>query len=59
MAQPPKVEKYGEFGVTAQPVIEVQPSFIRNSFHQFFVCVPPYQPKSFWAEGHFRQPLIC
>jgi hypothetical protein len=46
MAQPPKVEKYGEFGVTAQFVIEVQPLSIRNSFHQFFARVPSYQPKS-------------
>jgi hypothetical protein len=46
MAQPPKVEKHGEFGVTAQFVIEVQPLFIRNSFQQFFACVPSYQPKS-------------
>src|SRR4029077_10715614 len=30
MAQPPKVEKHGQFGVTAQFVIEVQPLFIRN-----------------------------
>jgi hypothetical protein len=36
MAQPPKVEKHGEFGVTAQFVIEVQPLLIRNSFQQFF-----------------------
>jgi hypothetical protein len=40
MAQPPKVEKHGEFGVTAQFVIEVQPLFIRNGFQQFFACVP-------------------
>jgi hypothetical protein len=46
MAQPPKVEKHGEFGVTAQFVIEVQPLFIRNSFQQFFACVPSDQPKS-------------
>jgi hypothetical protein len=46
MAQPPKVEKHGEFGVTAQFVIEVQPLFIRNSFQQFFACVLSYQPKS-------------
>jgi hypothetical protein len=46
MAQPPKVEKHGEFGVTSQFVIEVQPLFIRNSFQQFFACVPSYQPKS-------------
>jgi hypothetical protein len=46
MAQPPKVKKNGEFGVTAQFVIEVQPLFIRNSFQQFFACVPSYQPKS-------------
>jgi hypothetical protein len=32
MAQPPLVEKHGEFGVTSQFVIEVQPLFIRNSF---------------------------
>jgi hypothetical protein len=36
MAQPPKVEKHGECGLTAQFVIEVQPLFIRNSFQQFF-----------------------
>jgi hypothetical protein len=41
-----KVEKHGEFGVAAQFVIEVQPLFIRNSFQQFFACVPSYQPKS-------------
>jgi hypothetical protein len=35
MAQPPKVEKHGEFGVTSQFVIEVQPLFIRNRFQQF------------------------
>jgi hypothetical protein len=46
MAQPPKVEKLGEFGMTAQFVIEVQPLFIRNSFQQFFACVPSFQPKS-------------
>jgi hypothetical protein len=46
MAQPPKVEKHGEFGVTAQFVIELQPLFIRSSFQQFFACVPSYQPKS-------------
>jgi hypothetical protein len=46
MAQPPKVEKHGEFGVTSHFVIEVQPLFIRNSFQQFFACVPSYQPKS-------------
>ena len=45
MVQPPKVEKHGEFGVTAQFVIELQPLFIRNSFQQFFACVPSYQPK--------------
>jgi hypothetical protein len=45
MAQPPKVEKHGEFGVTSQFVIEVQPLFIRNSFQQFFACVPSYQSK--------------
>jgi hypothetical protein len=32
MAQPPKVEKHGDFGVTSQFVIEVQPLFIRNNF---------------------------
>jgi hypothetical protein len=32
--------------VTSQFVIEVQPLFIRNSFQQFFACVPSYQPKS-------------
>jgi hypothetical protein len=36
MAQPPKVEKHGEFGVTSQFVIEVQPSLIRNSFQTVF-----------------------
>jgi hypothetical protein len=36
MAQPPKVEKHGEFGVTSQFVIEVQPLFIRNSFQTVF-----------------------
>ncbi len=46
MAQPPKVEKLGEFGMTAQFLIEVQPLFIRNSFQQFFACVPSFQPKS-------------
>jgi hypothetical protein len=46
MAQPPKVEKLGEFGMTAQFVIEVQPLFIRNSFQQFFACVPSFRPKS-------------
>jgi hypothetical protein len=46
MVQPPKVEKYNEFGVTSQFVIEVQPLFIRNSFQQLFACVPSYQPKS-------------
>jgi len=46
MAQPPKVEKRGEFGMTAQFVIEVQPLFIRNSFQQFLACVPSFQPKS-------------
>jgi hypothetical protein len=46
MAQPPKVEKHGEFAVTAQFVIEVQPLFIRNSFQQFFACAPSDQPKS-------------
>jgi len=46
MAQPPKVEKHGEFGVTAQFVIELQPLFIRSSFQQFFACVPSHQPKS-------------
>jgi hypothetical protein len=46
MAQPPKVEKHGEFGVTSQFVIEVQPLFIRNSFQQFFACVPSHQSKS-------------
>jgi hypothetical protein len=35
MAQPPKVEKHGEFGVTSQFVIEVQRLFIRNGFQQF------------------------
>jgi hypothetical protein len=43
MAQLPKVEKHGVFGVTAQFVIEVQPLFIGNSFQQFFSCVPSYQ----------------
>jgi hypothetical protein len=37
-----KVEKHGEFGVTAQFVIEVQPLFIRNGFQQFFAWVPSY-----------------
>jgi hypothetical protein len=46
MAQPPKVEKDGELGVTSQFAIEVQPLFIRNSFQQFFACVPSFQPKS-------------
>jgi hypothetical protein len=46
MAQPPKVEKHGEFGVTAEFVIELQPLFIRSSFQLFFACVPSYQPKS-------------
>jgi hypothetical protein len=47
MAQPPKVEKQGEFEVTAQFVIEVQPLFIRNSFQQFFACVPRINRKPF------------
>jgi hypothetical protein len=46
MAQAPKVEKHGEFGVTSQFVIEVQPLFIRNSFQTVFACVPSYQSKS-------------
>ena len=46
MDQPPKVEKHGEFGMTSQFGIEVQPLFIRNSFQQFFRCAPSYQPKS-------------
>ena len=41
-----KVEKHGEFGVTAPFVIEVQPLSIRNDFQQFFACLPSYQPKS-------------
>jgi len=49
MAQPPKVEKHGEFGMTAQFVIEVQPLFIRNSFQQSFACVPSFQPKSLFV----------
>src|SRR5712671_850623 len=32
MAQPPLVEKHGEFAVTSQFFIEVQSFFIRNSF---------------------------
>ena len=32
--------------MTSQFVIEVQPLFIRNSFYQFFACVPSYQAKS-------------
>jgi hypothetical protein len=50
MAQPPKVEKHGEFGVTAQFAIEIQPLFIRNSFQQFFACVSSYQPKSLFVQ---------
>jgi hypothetical protein len=57
MAQPPKIEKHREFGVTAQFFIEVQPLFIRNSFPQFLARVSSYQPKSLL--GHFRQRLIC
>jgi hypothetical protein len=45
MAQPPKSEKHGEFEVTAQFLIEVQPSSIRNSFQKLFAGVPSYQPK--------------
>jgi hypothetical protein len=55
MAQPPKVEKHGEFGVTAQFVIEVQPLLIRNSFQQFFCLrapvsteIPLFKPKWIW-----------
>jgi hypothetical protein len=32
MAQPPLVEKHGEFAVTPRFFIEVQSFFIRNSF---------------------------
>jgi hypothetical protein len=55
MAQPPEVEKHGEFGVTAQFVIEVQPLFIRNSFQQFFCLralvsteILLFKPKWIW-----------
>jgi hypothetical protein len=55
MAQPPKVEKHGQFGVTSQFVIEVQPLFIRNSF-QTVSClralvsieIPLFKPKWGW-----------
>ncbi|MDX6462580.1 MAG: hypothetical protein QOE55_6277 [Acidobacteriaceae bacterium] len=33
--------------MTAQFVIEVQPLFIRNSFQQFFACVPRINRKPF------------
>jgi hypothetical protein len=36
MAQPPLGRKNGEFGLTPQFIIEVQPLFIRNSFSRFF-----------------------
>jgi hypothetical protein len=55
MAQPPKVEKHGEFGVTSQFVIEVQPLFIRNSFQTVFclralvsIEIPLFKPKWVW-----------
>jgi hypothetical protein len=38
----PKIAKHGEFEVTPQFVIEVQPLLIRNSFQQVFACVPSY-----------------
>src|ERR1700739_208865 len=52
MAQPPKVEIKGEYGVTAQFVIELQPLIIRNNFQQFFACVASksvlLKPKPIW-----------
>jgi hypothetical protein len=58
IGQPPKVEKNGEFGVTAQFVIEVQPLSIRNSFQQLFLpaCarIKPksllFKPKWIWRK---------
>jgi hypothetical protein len=37
-----KVAKHGEFAMTPQFVIEVQPLFVRNSFQQFF-CLPAFE----------------
>jgi hypothetical protein len=59
MAQPPKSEKHGEFEVTAQFLIEVQPSSIRNSFQRLFAVstkraamlrAAPYEPKGVFAK---------
>jgi hypothetical protein len=46
MARPPQVEKHGEFAITSQFVIEVQPFIHPQQLLTVFSCVPCCQPKS-------------